>query len=51
VARSGVGPEKATGLRVQTSAFTGAVVTRDVNDYEIVGGVPAKRVGSRVERS
>lgn len=29
----------------------GAVVTRDVNDYEIVGGVPAKRVGSRVESS
>jgi len=27
----------------------GAVVTDDVNDYEIVGGVPAKRIGSRIE--
>lgn len=24
-----------------------AVVTRDVADYEIVGGVPAKRIGER----
>jgi galactoside O-acetyltransferase len=27
----------------------GAVVSRDVNDYEIVGGVPAKRISSRKE--
>jgi len=26
----------------------GAVVTKDVNDFEIVGGVPAKKIGSRV---
>lgn len=26
----------------------GAVVTKDVNDFEIVGGVPAKRIGSRL---
>lgn len=25
----------------------GAVVTRDVGDYEIVGGIPAKRIGMR----
>lgn len=29
----------------------GAVVTNDVNDYEIVGGVPAKRIGSRIKAS
>jgi len=28
----------------------GAVVTTDVNEYDIVGGVPAIRVGSRIER-
>jgi len=26
----------------------GAVVAKDVNDFEIVGGVPAERIGSRV---
>ena len=25
----------------------GAVVTKDVSDFEIVGGVPAKKIGSR----
>jgi len=27
----------------------GAVVTKDVNDFEIVGGVPAKKIGSRLD--
>jgi acetyltransferase-like isoleucine patch superfamily enzyme len=27
----------------------GAVVTKDVNDYEIVGGVPAKKIGMRTK--
>ena len=27
----------------------GAVVTKDVGDYEIVGGVPAKKIGERTE--
>jgi len=26
----------------------GAVVTKDVNDFEIVGGLPAKQIGSRI---
>ena len=25
----------------------GAVVTKDVGDYEIVGGIPAKKIGER----
>jgi len=29
----------------------GAVVTNDVDDYEIVGGVPAKSIGSRAKMS
>ena len=29
----------------------GAVVTKDVADFEIVGGVPAKRIGSRLENN
>jgi galactoside O-acetyltransferase len=27
----------------------GAVVTKDLNDFDIVGGVPAKRIGSRLD--
>jgi galactoside O-acetyltransferase len=30
-----------------TIVAAGAVVTKDVDDYEIVGGVPAKKIGSR----
>ncbi|MBW2642327.1 MAG: acyltransferase [Deltaproteobacteria bacterium] len=26
----------------------GAVVTKDVNDFEIVGGLPARKIGSRI---
>jgi maltose O-acetyltransferase len=27
----------------------GAVVTKDLNDFDIVGGVPARRIGSRLD--
>lgn len=38
------------GVTVGTGAIVaaGAVVTRDVAPYDIVGGVPAKRIGSRL---
>jgi len=37
------------GVRIQKGAVVaaGAVVTKDVNAYEIVGGVPAKVIGER----
>lgn len=39
------------GIRIGTGAIIGAgsVVTHDVEAYEIVGGVPAKRIRSRFE--
>jgi maltose O-acetyltransferase len=40
------------GVRVQRGAIiaAGAVVTNDVEPYEIVGGNPAKKIGDRRER-
>ena len=45
----GVGAVVLQGVRIGKGAVVcaGAVVTKDVGDYEIVGGVPAKKIGER----
>ncbi|PKM68829.1 MAG: acetyltransferase [Firmicutes bacterium HGW-Firmicutes-2] len=41
------------GVRIGQGAVigAGAVVTKDVGDYDIVGGVPAKNIGNRTHQS
>ncbi|MCM1078149.1 MAG: glycosyltransferase [Bacteroidales bacterium] len=45
----GVGCTILQGVTIGRGAIVaaGAVVTKDVGDYEIVGGIPAKRIGER----
>jgi acetyltransferase-like isoleucine patch superfamily enzyme len=45
----GAGAVITPGVRIGTGAVIGAncVVTHDVPEYEIWGGVPARRIGSR----
>ena len=47
----GVGCTILNGVRIGKGAVVcaGAVVTKDVEDYAIVGGVPAKKISSRIE--
>ena len=45
----GVGCTVLQGVTIGRGAVVaaGAVVTKDVGDYEIVGGIPAKKIGTR----
>lgn len=47
----GVGAVILQGVHIGKGAVicAGAVVTKDVGDYEIVGGVPAKKIGERTQ--